>query len=132
MLSNTAVPKYYGQFRDAVLRGDIEVCQEISMQMNRIDARIDDPRYYYDDKAIDGFISYVENECTLTDGSDVKMLDSFKLWAEDLYAWFYFVDSSVYVPGKDNHGGKYVRKRIKKRLTKKQYLIVARGAAMSM
>lgn len=132
MLSNTAVPKYYGQFRDAVLRGDIEVCQEISMQMNRIDARIDDPRYYYDDKAIDGFISYVENECTLTDGSDVKMLDSFKLWAEDLYAWFYFVDRSVYVPGKDNHGGKYVRKRIKKRLTKKQYLIVARGAAKSM
>lgn len=132
MLSNTAVPKYYGQFRDAVKRGEIEVSREVEMQMNRIDARIKDHRYFYDDSAIDGFINYVERECTLTDGSDVHMLDSFKLWAEDLYAWFYFVDRSVYVPDPDNHGGHYERKRIKKRLTKKQYLIVARGAAKSM
>ena len=132
MLSNTAVPKYYGQFRDAVQRGEIEVSREVEMQMNRIDARIRDRRYFYDDSAIDGFINYVEQECTLTDGSDVRMLDSFKLWAEDLYAWFYFVDRSVYVPDPDNHGGHYERRRIKKRLTKKQYLIVARGAAKSM
>lgn len=132
MLSNTAVPKYYGQFRDAVQRGEIEVSREVEMQMNRIDARIKDRRYFYDDSAIDGFINYVEQECTLTDGSDVRMLDSFKLWAEDLYAWFYFVDRSVYVPDPDNHGGHYERRRIKKRLTKKQYLIVARGAAKSM
>lgn len=132
MLSNTAIPKYYGAFRDAVLRGEIEVCREVSMQMNRIDARIRDPRYYYDDTAIDGFIKYVENEATTTEGDDIKMLDSFKLWAEDLLSWFYFVDRSVYVPGKDGHGGRYVRKRIKKRLTRKQFLIVARGAAKSM
>lgn len=132
MLSNTAVPKYYEQFRDAVQRGEIEVSREVEMQMNRIDARIKDRRYFYDDSAIDGFINYVEQECTLTDGSDVRMLDSFKLWAEDLYAWFYFVDRSVYVPDPDNHGGHYERHRIKKRLTKKQYLIVARGAAKSM
>lgn len=132
MLSNTAVPKYYGQFRAAVKRGDIEVSREVEMQMNRIDARIKDRRYFYDDSAIDGFINYVEQECTLTDGSDVRMLDSFKLWAEDLYAWFYFVDRSVYVTDEDNHGGHYERRRIKKRLTKKQYLIVARGAAKSM
>lgn len=132
MLSNTAVPKYYGAFRDAVLRGEIEVCREVSMQMNRIDARIKDPRYYYDDTAIDGFIRYVENETTTTDGDDITMLDSFKLWAEDLLSWFYFVDRSVYVPGQDGHGGHYVRKRIKKRLTRKQFLIVARGAAKSM
>lgn len=132
MISNTAVPKYYGQFRDAVTRGDIEVCHEVEMQMNRIDARIKDKRYYYDDSAIDGFIRYVEEECTLTDGSDVRMLDAFKLWAEDLYAWFYYVDRSVWVPDEDGHGGHYERKRIKKRLTKKQFLIVARGAAKSM
>lgn len=132
MISNTAVPKYYGRFRDAVLRGEIEVCREIEMQMNRIDARIHDPRYYYDDSAIDGFIRYVEEECTLTDGSDVRMLDAFKLWAEDLYAWFYYVDRSVWEPDESGHGGHYVRKRIKKRLTKKQFLIVARGAAKSM
>lgn len=132
MLSNTATPKYYGMFRDAVLRGDIPVNREVEMQMNRIDARINDPRYYYDDKAIEGFVKYVENELTLTDGSDATILDSFALWAEDLYAWFYFVDRSVYVPDKDGHGGRYVRKHIKKRLTQKQFLIVARGAAKSM
>lgn len=132
MLSNTATPKYYGMFRDAVLRGDIPVNKEVEMQMNRIDARINDPRYYYDDKAIEGFVKYVENELTLTDGSDATILDSFALWAEDLYAWFYFVDRSVYVPDKDGHGGRYVRKHIKKRLTQKQFLIVARGAAKSM
>lgn len=128
MLSNTAVPKYYGQFRDAVKRGDIEVSREVEMQMNRINARIKDRRYFYDDSAIDGFIRYVEQECTLTDGSDVRMLDSFKLWAEDLYAWSYFVDRSVW----DEETQSYKRKRIQKRLTKKQYLIVARGAAKSM
>lgn len=128
MLSNTAVPKYYGQFRDAVERGDIEVSREVEMQMNRINARIKDRRYFYDDSAIDGFIRYVEQECTLTDGSDVRMLDSFKLWAEDLYAWSYFVDRSVW----DEETQSYKRKRIQKRLTKKQYLIVARGAAKSM
>ena len=132
MLSNTAVPKYYGAFRDAVLRGEIEVNREVSMQMNRIDARIRDPRYYYDDTAIDGFIRYVENEATTTEGDDILMLDSFKLWAEDLLAWFYFVDRSVWVPAKDGRGGHYVRKRIKKRLTRKQFLIVARGAAKTM
>lgn len=132
MLSNTAVPIYYGKFRDAVIRGDIPVCKEISMQMNRIDARIADPRYYYDDEAIKGFVRYCEDELTLADGSDVHMLDSFALWAEDLYSWFYFVEKSVYVPSEDGHGGRYVRKRIKKRLTTKQFLIVARGAAKTM
>lgn len=132
MLSNTAVPKYYGAFRDAVLRGEIEVNREVSMQMNRIDARIRNPRYYYDDSAIDGFIKYVDNELTLTDGSDAKLLDTFKLWAEDLLAWFYFEDRSVYVPGKNGRGGHYELRRIKKRLTKKQFLIIARGAAKSM
>lgn len=132
MLSNTAVPKYYGKFKEAVLRGDIPVCREIEMQMNRIDARIANPRYYYDDEAIDGFIAYCESELTLTDGSDVSMLESFALWAEDLYAWFYFVERSVYIPGKNGNPGHYVRRRIKKRLTKKQMLIVARGAAKSM
>lgn len=132
MLSNTAVPKYYGAFRDAVLRGEIEVNREVSMQMNRIDARIRNPRYYYDDSAIDGFVKYVDNELTLTDGSDAKLLDTFKLWAEDLLAWFYFEDRSVYVPGKNGRGGHYELRRIKKRLTKKQFLIIARGAAKSM
>lgn len=131
-LSNTATPKYYGAFREAVLRGDIPVCEEISLQMNRIDALIADPNFYYDDEAIDGFVRYCENELTLTDGSDFFLLDSFKLWAEDLLAWFYFVERSVYVPNVDGHGGHYVRRRICKRLVNKQYLIVARGAAKSM
>ena len=131
-LSNTATPKYYGAFREAVLRGDIPVCQEISLQMNRIDDLIADPNFWYDDQAIDGFIKYCEGELTLTDGSDFWLLDSFKLWAEDLLAWFYFVERSVYVPNEDGHGGHYIRKRIKKRLVNKQYLIVARGAAKSM
>lgn len=132
MLSNTATPKYYGEFRAAVLRGEIPVCREISLQMNRIDDLIADPNFYYHDAAIDGFILYCENELTLTDGSDFHLLDSFKLWAEDLLAWFYFVERSVYVPNEDGHGGRYIRKRICKRLVNKQYLIVARGAAKSM
>lgn len=131
-LSNTATPKYYGAFRDAVLRGEIPVNQEISLEMNRIDDLIADPNFYYDDGAIDGFIRYCENELTLTDGSDIQMLDSFKLWAESLLAWYYFVEKSIYVPHPDGHGGRYVRKRICKRLRNKQYLIVARGAAKSM
>jgi phage terminase large subunit-like protein len=130
MLSNTATPIYYGRFRDAVLRGEIYVNKEISMQMNRIDRRIDNPRYYYDSKAIQGFIKFCENELTLTDGSDFYMLDSFKLWAEDLYSWFYYVEKSIYVPTET--GGRYIRKRIRVRLTRKQFLIVARGAAKSM
>lgn len=131
-LSNTATPKYYGAFRDAVLRGDIPVNKEVSLQMNRIDDLIADPNFYYDDAAIDGFVRYCENELTLTDGSDFFLLDSFKLWAEDLLAWFYFVVRSVYVPDPDRHGGGYVTKRIRKRLVNKQYLIVARGSAKSM
>ena len=131
-LSNTATPKYYGMFRDAVIRGEIPVCKEISMQMNRIDDLIANPGVYYDDRAIDGFISYCENELTLTDGSDLHRLDSFKLWAEDALSWFYFVERSVYEPDPDGHGGHYVNKRIKKRLVNKQYLIVGRGAAKSV
>lgn len=131
-LSNTATPIYYGKFRDAVIRGEIFVCEEVSMQMNRIDALIEDPRYYYDDQAVEGFIAYCENELTLTDGEDLYLLDSFKLWAEDIFGWYYYVDRSIYVPSKDGHGGRYVRKQIKKRLVSKQYLIVARGAAKSM
>ena len=131
-LSNTATPKYYGMFRDAVIRGEIPVCKEISMQMNRIDDLIANPGIYYDDRAIDGFISYCENELTLTDGSDLHLLDSFKLWAEDALSWFYFVERSVYEPDPDGHGGHYVNKRIKKRLVNKQYLIVGRGAAKSI
>jgi phage terminase large subunit-like protein len=131
-LSNTATPIYYGRFRDSVLRGDIPVNREVEMEMNRIDDLIADPKYYYDDEAINGFIAYCENELTLTDGSDLHLLDSFKLWAESLLGWYYFVDRSVYVPSPDNHGGRFVRKRIKKRLVNKQYLIVARGAAKSM
>lgn len=131
-LSNTATPKYYGEFRDKVLAGDIPVCKEIAMEMNRIDELIANPNFYYDETAIDGFIKYCENELTLTDGSDLVLLDTFKLWAESLLSWFYFEDRSVYVPNKDGHGGRYVRKRIKKRLRKKQFLIVARGAAKSM
>lgn len=131
-LSNTATPRYYGEFRDAVLRGDIPVSNEISLEMNRIDELIANPGIYYDDKAVDGFIKFCENELTLVDGSDLHLLDSFKLWAEQLFGWYYFVDRSVYVPSKDNHGGSYVRKTIKKRLIKKQFLIVGRGAAKSM
>ena len=131
-LSNTAVPKYYGKFRDAVIRGEIPVCKEISMEMNRIDELIANPGIWYDDEAIDGFISYCENELTLTDGEDLYLLDSFKLWAEQIFGWYYFVERSVYVPSPDGHGGHYVKKSIKKRLINKQYLIVARGAAKSM
>lgn len=131
-LSNTATPKYYGMFRDAVIRGEIPVCKEISMQMNRIDDLIANPGIYYDDGAIDGFVSYCENELTLTDGGDLHLLDSFKLWAEDALSWFYFVERSVYEPNPDGHGGHYVNKRIKKRLVNKQYLIVGRGAAKSI
>ena len=131
-LSNTATPKYYGQFRDSVLRGDIPVCKEISMEMNRIDDLIRNPGVYYDEDAIDGFILYCENELTLTDGSDLVLLDSFKLWAEQIFGWYYFVERSVYQPGQENHGGRYARTKVKKRLISKQYLIVARGAAKSM
>ena len=131
-LSNTAVPKYYGMFRDAVIRGEIPVCNEISMEMNRIDDLIANPGVWYDDEAIDGFIAYCENELTLTNGEDLFLLDSFKLWAEQIFGWYYFVERSVYEPKPDGHGGRYVRKRIKKRLITKQYLIVARGAAKSM
>ena len=131
-LSNTAAPKYYGMFRDAVIRGEIPVCKEVEMQMNRIDDLIANPGIYYDDQAVEGFINFCEAELTLTDGGDVKLLDSFKLWAEDLFGWWYFVDKSVYQPNPDGHGGHYVKKRIKKRLIKKQYLIVARGAAKSL
>lgn len=131
-LSNTAVPKYYGQFRDSVMRGEIPVCREIEMEMNRIDDLIANPGIYYDDQAIDGFIEYCETELTLTDGSELHLLDSFKLWAEQVFSWFYFVERSVYVPNSDGHGGRYEIRRIKKRLTNKQFLIVARGAAKSM
>ena len=131
-LSNTATPKYYGMFRDAVIRGEIPVCKEIEMEMNRIDALIDNPNVWYDDEAIQGFVNYCENELTLTDGSDLHLLDSFKLWAEQIFGWYYFVERSVYEPSKDHHGGHYVNKVIKKRLINKQYLIVARGAAKSM
>jgi len=131
-LSNTAVPLYYGEFRTAVLRGEIPVNREVSLEMNRIDGLIADPNFYYDSDAIDGFIRYCEKELTLTDGSELYLLDSFKLWAEALLAWFYFVERSVYVPNADGHGGHYERKVIKKRLVNKQYLIVARGAAKSM
>lgn len=131
-LSNTAVPKYYGMFRDAVIRGEVPVCREIDLEMNRIDRLIDDPRYYYDDQAVEGFILYCENELTLTDGSDMNLLDSFKLWSEEIFGWYYFVERSVYEPSEDGSGGHYVTKLIRKRLVNKQYLIVARGAAKSM
>ena len=130
-LSNTATPKYYGMFRNAVIRGEVPVCETISLEMNRIDSLIDNPGVYYDEEAVEGFIEYCETELTLTDGGDLNLLDSFKLWAEEVFGWYYFVDRSVYVPSKDGHGGHYVNKRIKKRLTNKQYLIVARGAAKS-
>ena len=131
-LSNTAVPIYYGKFRDAVIRGEIPVCKEISMEMNRIDDLIANPGIWYDDQAVEGFISYCENELTLTDGEDLYLLDTFKLWAEQIFGWYYFVERSVYEPSPDGHGGRYVKKSIKKRLINKQYLIVARGAAKSM
>ena len=131
-LSNTATPIYYGKFRDAVIRGEIPVCKEISMEMNRIDDLIANPGIYYDDQAINGFIDFCEQELTLTDGSDLHLLDSFKLWAEQVFGWYYFVERSVFEPSSDGHGGRYVTKTIKKRLINKQYLIVARGAAKSM
>lgn len=131
-LSNTAVPKYYGRFRDAVMRGEIPICKEIEMEMNRIDDLIANPGVWYDDKAIDGFIEFCENELTLTNGEDLHLLDSFKLWAEQIFGWYYFVERSIYEPSPDGHGGHYVNKVIKKRLITKQYLIVARGAAKSM
>lgn len=131
-LSNTAVPKYYGQFRESVLRGEIPVNREISLEMNRIDELIANPNYYYDDDVIEGFIRYCETEMTLTDGSDLHLLDSFKLWAEQIFGWYYFVERSVYEPYEDSRGGRYVNRTIRKRLTTKQYLIVARGAAKSL
>lgn len=131
-LSNTATPIYYGRFREAVMRGEIPVCREISMEMNRIDDLIANPGVYYDDKAVNGFIKFCERELTLTDGSDLKLLDSFKLWAEEIFGWYYFVERSVYVPDPDGHGGHYERKRIKKRLITKQYLIITRAAAKTM
>lgn len=131
-LSNTAVPKYYGEFRNAVLRGEIPVCREISMEMNRIDALIDDPGIYYDDKAMDGFVLFCENELTLTDGSDLFLLDTFKLWAEQIFCWYYFIEKSVYVPYKNKPGGRYVKRIVKKRLINKQYLIISRGSAKSI
>jgi len=132
MLSNRAVPRYYAEFREKVLNGEIPVNKEIAMEMKRIDYLIDCPKYYFDNEAVNGWIKFCENELTLTDGSDLHLLDSFKLWGEEVFGWFYFVDRSVYVPGPGNHGGHYERKRIKKRLINKQYLIVARGAAKSM
>lgn len=131
-LSNTATPKYYGQFREAVLNGEIPVCETISMEMNRIDNLIASPSIYYDDQAVEGWIRFCENELTLTDGSDLHLLDSFKLWGEQIYGWYYFIEKSVYRPGKEGHGGHYVKRTIKKRLINKQYLIVARGAAKTL
>lgn len=130
-LSNTAVPRYYGMFREAVIKGQIPVCETISMEMNRIDSLIANPGIWYDDEAVEGFIRYCEDELTLTDGEDLVLLDSFKLWAEQIFGWYYFVERSVYKPSRDGHGGHYVTKHIKKRLTNKQYLIIARGAAKS-
>lgn len=131
-LSNTATPKYYGQFRDAVMRGEIPVCKEIAMQMERIDDLIANPGVYYDDEAVEGWIRFCENELTLTDGADLHLLDSFKLWGEDVFGWYYFVEKSIYQPNQNGRGGRYVRKKIKKRLINKQYLIVGRGAAKSL
>ena len=131
-LSNTAVPIYYGRFREAVINGDIPVCKEISMEMNRIEKWIENPGVYYDDEAVNGFIRYCENELTLTDGSDLHLLDTFKLWAEQIFGWYYFLERTVFVPNPDNHGGHYEKRSIKKRLINKQYLIIARGSAKSM
>lgn len=132
MLSNTAVPKYYGQFRERVLRGEIPVNREISLEMNRVDALIQNPGVYYDEEAVEAWVDFCENEMTLTDGSDFHMLDSFKLWGEELYGWYYFKERSVYEPDPDHHGGHFVQKMIKKRLIQKQYLIVGRGAAKTL
>ena len=132
MLSNTATPIYYGRFRDAVIRGEIPVCREISMEMNRIDELIRNPRYYYDPDPVEGFISFCENELTLTDGGDLKLFDTFKLWAEQVYGWYYFVERSVWHPDASGHGGRYINKQVKVRLVKKQYLIIARGAAKTL
>lgn len=132
MLSNTATPKYYGRFRDAVINGEIPVNMEVAMEMHRIDELIANPGIYYDDKAVEGWIKYCENELTLTDGSDLKLLDSFKLWGEQVFGWYYYIDRSVYRPNKSGRGGRYVRKKIKKRLINKQYLIVGRGGAKSL
>lgn len=131
-LSNTAVPIYYGQFREAVIRGEIPVCKEIAMEMNRIDDLIDNPGVYYDDEAVEGFILYCNEELTLTDGSPMQLLDTFKVWAEQIFGWYYFMEKSIYVPNQDGHSGHYEKRRVKKRLINKQYLIVARGAAKSM
>lgn len=131
-LSNTATPKYYGQFRDAVMRGEIPICKEIAMEMNRIDDLIANPGIWYDDQAVEGWVSYCENELTLTDGEDLNLLDTFKLWGEQVFGWYYYVERSVYVPSPDGHGGRYMKRSIRKRLINKQYLIVARGAAKSM
>ena len=131
MLSNTATPIYYGEFRNKVLSGEIPVCKTIEMEMNRIDSLIADPHMYYDDKAINGFISFCENELTLTDGSDLKLLDTFKLWAESIFGWYYFVQKEIWVPD-ETGGGHWEQKIVKRRLVKKQYLIVARGAAKSL
>lgn len=132
MLTNTATPIYYGQFREAVLNGDVPVNREVTMEMNRIDALIANPIFFYDDQAVEGFIRYCENELTLTDGANLYLLPSFKLWAEEIFGWYYYIERSVYEPDPDGHGGRYVKKIIKKRLVNKQYLIVARGAAKSM
>lgn len=131
-LSNTATPKYYAQFREKVLAGEIPVSHTIEMEMNRIDDLIANPRYFYDDSAIDGFIAFCENEMTLVDGSDLKLLDSFKLWAESLLSWFYFEKVTKFIPDETGHNGRYVQVDVKRRLVNKQYLIVARGAAKSM
>lgn len=131
-LSNTATPEYYGQFRESVMRGEIPICKEIALEMNRIDDLIANPGVYYDSEAINGFIKYCENELTLTDGADLHLLDSFKLWAEQVFGWYYFVDRNVYIPGENGTEGRYENRRIKKRLINKQFLIVARGAAKSM
>ncbi len=131
-ISNTATPMYYGMFRDAVIRGDIPVCETVSLEMNRIDSLIANPGIWYDDQAVQGFIRYCEKELTLTNGDDLYLLDSFKLWAEQIFGWYYFIERSIYEPNPDGHGGRYINKTIKKRLINKQYLIVARGAAKSM
>lgn len=131
-LSNTATPKYYGMFRDAVIRGEIPVNKEIAMEMNRIDDLIANPGIYYDPAPVEGWIAFCEDELTLTDGTDLKLLDTFKVWAEQIFGWYYFIERTVYVPNPDGHGGRYVKKRVKKRLVNKQYMIIARGAAKSM
>ena len=131
-LSNTATPKYYGQFRDAVIRGEIPVNEQVSLEMNRVDDLIKNPGIWYDDQAVEGFVEYCENELTLTTGEDLRLLDSFKLWAEEIFGWYYFVDRSVYVPSEDGHGGRYEKRLVKKRLVNKQFLILARGGAKSM